>query len=510
MLRRDWNAARCRYAAVAGLLGASIGMSLGTPAHGSSIEVGETAIADAASHNRNGAFSDSEPFSFDISLLPVESNTDLQPVFSDLQLLPDLFLPRYPSFNSQLLDQQLVLYSIHLFLSGPPDVLVVGSSRAIQGVHPETLQKTLIEQGYPKLNIYNFSINGATAQVIDLLLREILTPDQLPKLVVWADGARAFNSGRADRTFAQIADSDGFQQLKNGMHPILVRATDVFDPVSCQDYFAPQFSDRPVRPSSIANLFSFSKAWGNNAFSNAALIQSPIPWAQSEKAETRPPLAQAASCMASVRESNAPLAAQKSTRQPSALPHTYSLAEHTSSTHFLPPDRSSDVNLAFAPLGASEALSPALSRFIATLPFDLDVTGFLPNPTEFEPTTYYQTYPYVAGEYDSNYIPFELNGVQTEATRTLSRYMQSRDVSLAFINLPLTQHYLDPTRSRYEAEFVSHMQQLAAQEELLFIDLNQVELAQNRYFADPSHLNQYGARAVANHLAQQAELPWPN
>ena len=58
-----------------------------------------------------------KPLDFKVSLLPsLDTDAPVGPTFSELQLLPDLFLPRYPSFNSQLLDQQLILYSIHLFL----------------------------------------------------------------------------------------------------------------------------------------------------------------------------------------------------------------------------------------------------------------------------------------------------------------------------------------------------------------------------------------------------------
>lgn len=42
-------------------------------------------------------------------------------------------------------------------------------------------------------------------------LRQLLTPQQLPKLVIWADGARAFNSGRIDRTYETIASSDRYR-----------------------------------------------------------------------------------------------------------------------------------------------------------------------------------------------------------------------------------------------------------------------------------------------------------
>jgi lysophospholipase L1-like esterase len=125
----------------------------------------------------------------------------------------------FPTFNSQLLDEQLLLYLSYIAAMGVPDVLIVGSSRSLQGVDPQQLQQSLATQGKGELKVFNFGINGATAQVIDLLLRQVLTPEQLPKLIIWADGTRAFNSGRTDRTYNAIASSPGYQQILAGIRP---------------------------------------------------------------------------------------------------------------------------------------------------------------------------------------------------------------------------------------------------------------------------------------------------
>ncbi|HEY9762225.1 MAG TPA: hypothetical protein V6D07_06840 [Trichocoleus sp.] len=124
-----------------------------------------------------------------------------------------LLLSPYPSFRSQQLDEKLALYHQHLQQSGPPDVLLVGSSRALRGVDPAALQKELASLGYANVSVFNFGVNGATAQVVDLTIRRILKPSQLPKLIVWADGARAFNSGRTDVTYNAITASEGYQEL---------------------------------------------------------------------------------------------------------------------------------------------------------------------------------------------------------------------------------------------------------------------------------------------------------
>ncbi len=127
---------------------------------------------------------------------------------------PDVF----PSLGSSVLDEQLCLYLSYLAVVGPPDILIVGSSRSLQGLDPQYLQTTLGDQGYP-VRVFNFGVNGATAQVVDFVLRRLLTPEQLPRLVSWGDGSRAFNSRRTDATFARILNSPGYQAVQAGNKP---------------------------------------------------------------------------------------------------------------------------------------------------------------------------------------------------------------------------------------------------------------------------------------------------
>jgi len=121
----------------------------------------------------------------------------------------------FPTFNSQQMNEKLALYYQRLEQSGPPDVMIVGSSRALRGVDPVALRQELASIGYENISIFNFGINGATAQVVDLVIRQVLEPHQLPKLIIWADGARAFNSGRADATYNAIAASPGYREVAN-------------------------------------------------------------------------------------------------------------------------------------------------------------------------------------------------------------------------------------------------------------------------------------------------------
>ena len=119
-----------------------------------------------------------------------------------------------PTFNSRQLDEQLALYKQRLAKNGsPPDVLIIGSSRALRGVDPVALSKALGSAGYKNLDVFNFGINGATVQVVELVIRNVLKPSELPKIIIWADGVRAFNSGRPDQTFETIAASVGYQQV---------------------------------------------------------------------------------------------------------------------------------------------------------------------------------------------------------------------------------------------------------------------------------------------------------
>lgn len=267
----------------------------------------------------------------------------------------------YPTFNTKQLDKQLAVYQQHLVTSGTPDVLVVGSSRALQGVDPAVLQQGLAAQGYRGIKIYNFGVNGATAQVVKFVLRQLLTSDQLPQLIVWADGSRAFNSGRLDVTYNGIVASEGYRLLSKGIRPTVSQG---------------------------------------------------------------------------------------------------------------------------------EGL------------------GFFPAESRFNPATYYQRYPRVAGLYDSDYKSFNLEGEQAAAFRDVVAFTQDRRIPLVFVNLPLTQDYLDSTRQRYEEQFQQQMQRMARENNFIYRDLSRVWLRQYGYFADPSHLNRYGAAAVSRLLAQDKTIPW--
>ena len=304
----------------------------------------------------------------------------------------------FDSFASNFLNQQLLLYFSYVEAMGIPDILIVGSSRAVQGIEPQALQSALVSQGKPPLKIFNLGINGATAQVVDLLLREILTPEQLPKLIIWGDGVRAFNDGKLDRTYQAIAASGGYQQLLAGNFPTLPVADENNN--SCEEL---------ELYSASATEVSFTKSGGTKG----------------------------------------------------------------------------------------KTISPGQS---------INAYGFLPVSQRFNPTTYYQEYPRVAGLYDGDYQPFNLGGKQAEALERASTYMIENNLKLVFVSLPLSQDYLDATRQKYEQEFRNFMKIKATEKKFLFVDMSQEFLQRDDFFADPSHINQYGAVAVSELLGRNSSF----
>jgi lysophospholipase L1-like esterase len=286
----------------------------------------------------------------------------------------------FPTLGNAVLDEQLGVYLSYVATFGAPDILIMGSSRAIQGVDPQILQQRLSRQGLNNLKVYNFSVNGATAQVVSFLLQRILPVVPMPKLIVWAEGARAFNSGRYDLTFAKILESPGYTALLAG--------------------------DRP------------SFGWEPRAGTGTMIARSPMP--------------------------------------------------------------------------------------VTTM----NAYGFMAVPDVFDPFTYYQQFPRVAGVYDSTYQDFNLEGVQTVSFRAISDITRRQKIPLVFVNLPLSSDYLDEARFFYERLFQEYLQREAAQSGFILVDYLEDWLTQDAYFADPSHLNQAGAAQIATKLAADPKIPW--
>ncbi len=400
------------------------------------------------------------------------------------EVIPEL--PKFPTFNSPQFDQQLALYQQFVLREGVPDVLVVGSSRALRGVDPARLRDRLVQHGKPKLKIFNFGINGATAKVVQSIIQGILPPDQLPKLILWADGTRAFNSGRADATYQAMAASPAYRSLQQGKFPRPVQ------PVS-------NATPAPAAPAALPDRLSALTSTREtptllrNSWLGTTVAAVPTPedmeaWLQDRTAGLSQAHGRRDRLKAVLR------------------------------------DRWQGWDM-FALLGANETLrrglSPALPDLVQGARAHLgkvaaatgagrdgvvDLHGFLPLSVKFNPDTYYQTYPRVPGDFDSDYRSFSLGGEQFDALKGILQYARQYGVKVVFVNVPLTDDYLDPSRSAYEQTF----NQFMATQPLTYLNLSRLWVTKYDRFSDPSHLNRYGAQALTDAIAQQKQIPWPH
>ena len=354
-----------------------------------------------------------------------------------------------PSFNVRQLDEQLALYKQRLARTGsPPDVLIIGSSRALRGVDPAALSKALVTQGYPNLDVFNFGINGATAQVVDFLIRHVLQPSELPKIIIWADGARAFNGGREDITFKSIAASVGYKEA---------------------------FQKTPITTANSNDL-----------------PESTVNSGEQKTKEEKPEISTYEAINQSLNQALASLSASYQNRDQIKsllqkplliLGHNQTVASEKQLT-----DGTSD-----------ESISQQA----------VDVDGFLPLSIRFNPARYYQKHSKVPGNYDNDYKSFQIEGEQDAACQEVLQFAQSQKISLVFVNMPLTGDYLDPVRRQYEQEFQQYMLHLATNPNFIYRDLSQQWIKTNDYFSDPSHLNRFGAYEVSKKLANDPMIPWP-
>ncbi|MGV0102009.1 DUF1574 domain-containing protein [Nostoc sp. DSM 114160] len=353
-----------------------------------------------------------------------------------------------PSFNVRQLDEQLALYKQRLARTGsPPDVLIIGSSRALRGVDPAALSKALATQGYPNLDVFNFGINGATAQVVDFVIRHVLEPSELPKIIIWADGARAFNGGREDITFKSLAASVGYKQAFQ-------------------------------KTATTAN--------SNNLPENTVNSEEQKTNEEKQEISTYEAVNQSLNqALASVSTSYQNRDQIKSLLQKQLL--LFGKNQTVVSQKQLT-DGTSD-----------ESISQQA----------VDFDGFLPLSIRFNPARYYQKHSRVPGNYDNDYKSFQVEGQQDTAFQEVLQFTQSQKISLVFVNMPLTADYLDPVRKQYEQQFQQYMLRLATNPNFIYRDLSQQWPKVNDFFSDPSHLNRFGAYEVSKKLANDPMIPWP-
>jgi hypothetical protein len=349
-----------------------------------------------------------------------------------------------PTFNSRQLDEKIQLYYQYLEKFGTPDVMVVGSSRALRGVDPIALEESLADMGYASVKVFNFGINGATAQVVDLLLQRILLPEQLPRMILWADGARALNSGAVDVTHDGIMASEAYRQLMAGTLPIPRTALAPDAPSTA--------SRRGVINQTLTESYATIDRWFSQQLSN--------------------------------------------------ISGTYSERDRLKGLF------KKEIGV-FLPESVTEmAIEPSAQSEIQPGEPLMNGDGFLSLPLQFNPATYYQKYAKVPGAYDSDYEKFQVAGKQEMALQSLIQFAQSQKIPVVFVNLPLTNEYLDPVRSEYEQQFKQSMLSLSMGQGFTFKDLGDRWTTEHRYFSDPSHLNRYGAYAISKQLAQDPLIPW--
>ncbi len=352
-----------------------------------------------------------------------------------------------PTFNERQLDEQLALYKQRLAKKGsPPDVLIIGSSRALRGVDPEELSRALALQGHRNIDVFNFGINGATAQVEDFIIRQLLQPKELPKLIIWADGSRAFNSGRPDTTFKAIASSPGYRQVleqarENSSSPDIQISTQTPAQEKTNSENHDDNGYKAVNKSLNKFLGGFSATYENRDFLKSLL---------NEQLKSLP-----------VIGGN------------SQVVHPISDAEESTPEQFV------------------------------------DFNGFLSLPIRFHPAKYYQKHPRVSGSYDKDYESFRLEGDQDLALKDLVQFANYHHIPVVLVNMPLSAYYLDPIRAKYEQDFQQYMLSLSTNSNFIFRDLTHAWPQANDLFSDPSHLNQYGAYEISKKLAIDPMIPWP-
>ena len=386
--------------------------------------------------------------------LNADANLPVSPLMPKAQIDPTA--SPYGSLNASQLDERLALYQQYVAQFGVPDVLIVGSSRALRGVDPSALQESLTQQGYAGVRVFNFGINGATAQVVDLLLRRLIPAEQLPKTILWADGARAFNSGRSDVTFNAIVASDGYKRLPASPINKLVKGKSTAEPIegSSQSLQKTLSESYQTFDRQIQDWLKSTSSVGHQRDALFGLVRDRI-----------------------LGQSRSTSDAKDANSGPNVTPS----------------------------LNETPGLTPSSSP---TGQGVIDIYGFLPLPNQFNPATYYQKYSKVSGPFDSDYDGFELQGKQQQALNSIAQLTQRQGINLVFVNLPLTAEYLDPRRREYEEQFQQSMIQESTALKFTYRDLSTAIVQQNTLFSDPSHLNRYGAYDVAQRLSRDPLMPW--
>jgi hypothetical protein len=329
------------------------------------------------------------------------------------------------NFHIALLNEKLALIDWQITSKRrPPDVLIVGSSRALRGIDPAALERTLAAQGYQGITVFNMGLDGATARVVEAQITQILSKRQQPRMIIWADGLRAFNSNRNDTTYEELALSPNFKPSRRGNTEAEIREN------------KRNANAKPITPV-VKTLETVFTGYAQRVEVRNALVKG------------------------------------------------------------------------------LDSLTKSLSnreRLLAeTMPqnqLSVDSKGFVAFDVQLDPTSYFQKYPKVSGDYDLDYRNFEPTGVQFDALLNVAAFCRAANIDLVILNMPLHETYLDGIRIRYEDTFNKRMEELAKQEGFIYLNMSKLVVQQPRLFSDPSHLNKFGAGAIAEYLAKLPQIPW--
>lgn len=375
----------------------------------------------------------------------------------------------YPSLGQRQFDQQLRRYLVYVETLGRPDILIVGSDLARQGINPWVLRQSLGDRGYPGLGVFNWGVENASAQTVEVLLRHILTPEQRPRLVIWADGAGALNGERQDPLFEQLTRSRGYRLRQQGHVPRL----------SATERHALQ-AERVLLQHAIA-----------------AGDTLPLPDALKQLTPAPQP-----THLGSLPGSDSSLRSElsslrfvnwcRSANGPCGLGSGPGLSTPAKAVG-VPPSADS--------ASPSWPLNDRQRRFLAAL-------GFQDN--EQHTAAVAALAPPQSAPDDPNdlYHNFSLQGSQHQALYRILQWGQAEGVAIAFLPLPASSLYWDGRRDRHDQAFQTYLAVASHMTSLHLIEL-QGELSSRAWpqdrFADLSHLNRSGAATLSWQLGQQLE-----
>jgi len=484
----------------------------------------------------------------------------------------------FPSLGQPQLDRQLRRYLTYLETIGRPDIVIVGGQGATQGVDPLALQASLSDRGYDDLNVFNWGLSNSSAQTTEWLLTELLTVQQLPKLVIWAEASPAFNGDLPDLAFARIQASPGQRLLAEGGRPQIAAAeqasarrlrqilSDPIQPdlpeavVTLARSLPSQLQDTSVaQPSGQRSPAESARAKSNikpdagvNGKVNARSATGPTAIAQAPPVliepavrvlpilRPQPPLPAAPAASAAdgllnrgnrrelgsssangfrlvnwCRNTNGPCqpadnqspSALIQSAAPAWLRQTQAAQERlrrgASPSPQLPSSaapltaRRSQASVAVPPL--APLVLPAWPQSQASRQF-LQAVGFESVEQRLTPRS--------ASRLGDRNTPrtFSLQGDPNRALHRLAQFSQQQDMAIAVVPLPLSRQSLSGERYRQEQSFRTYLKVAAQMTPLSLIELpGKAQVWQDELFAQPDHLNRYGAAVLAWQIGQSID-----